>query len=752
MRSQAFAGILFLLVLVSLLTPSAKAFCEIAEPPTSVPTQVNGTQVEIRLVDGFARIVIIKEFYNPSPIVKEGQVFFPLEPGHELLTDLRLKVGNVVYNSSALESAEALEGFLEALRSGQDSALLQYDRARDVYWIAVTIPAFSARTTVATLEMPLTEQDGYYDYNYHLSVDARDSAQYLRVHVTIQATEELREVEVPSHPDLAVLRGGNDTAEININSTLEAQGHDLHVRFRTSGPSVSQYLDPVDGYRYVRYNLGAGDPLLQPSHLPSPRAALIAVDASGSMGKEGRWAAARDSVVEFLRGLNPGESFALAMFHGQQTHALSETLLPPSLESEGLARRFLGAQIPQGSTNFSTPVSQITTWARQAREHGQQPILLLVSDGGRTSGTDDLLHERQYSRLFYEDKMPVLALGVRPSQHADENRLRNLSHFNGGDYVALYEDIPWAIASLHAVERIPVMEEIRFALPEAADVEIASPNPQSVLRGGAALMMVRIQAGAAGSLTIDVSWPGIYGEEEIHRFRLPVNEIPTQPLLKREWVLVRVHQLLSALRGGEDPALVSELQAFALAHRIVTPYSSLLVRLPPQRTSPSAEFRAGPAASQGLAFCCSFGFDSGSSGAFAPSSERRPGLSGGNEFRPRQPPSLTSEERSAAGWRSDLSLPLIANGEIDRHLTSDSEEGKGILASGDVPLVRGTHVTIVESDGEIVAVHSDTVEHAQFSSVGWLFLSLVLVIVTFRIHRLRKRTNGQQKQGSRGAL
>src|SRR2546427_661328 len=78
----------------------AAAFCVIVEPPTPLPTQVNGTQVEIQLTEGFARVVIIKEFYNPSDEPKQGQIAFPLEKGHDLITDLRMKIGNVTYGSS----------------------------------------------------------------------------------------------------------------------------------------------------------------------------------------------------------------------------------------------------------------------------------------------------------------------------------------------------------------------------------------------------------------------------------------------------------------------------------------------------------------------------------------------------------------------------------------------------------------------------------------------------------------------------
>src|SRR5205823_7932112 len=131
-------------------------------------------------------------------------IFFPLEKGHELITDLRLKMGNVVYNSSAGDRGGALDDFLTAIAQGQDAALVQYDPPRDVYWIAVTIPPKEARTTITTLEMPLTKTDGFYEYTYRLSIDARDSVSYLRVHAHVETAAPLGEVQVPSHPNLPV--------------------------------------------------------------------------------------------------------------------------------------------------------------------------------------------------------------------------------------------------------------------------------------------------------------------------------------------------------------------------------------------------------------------------------------------------------------------------------------------------------------------------------------------------------------------
>src|SRR5439155_1489852 len=342
---------------------------------------------------------IIKEFYNPSDEPKQGQIAFPLEKGHELITDLRMKIGNVTYGSSTQNRTDALNAFLEAIAKGQDAALVQYDPPRDVYWIAVTIPPKEARTTITTLEMPLTKTDGFYEYTYRLSIDARDSVSYLRVHAHVETAAPLVEVQVPSHPSLPVVRGGLHFADAYINETRPAATGDLHIRFRAAGISLSQFADP-GGDRYVRFSLDAAD----------------------------------------------------------------------------------------------------------ARRAGQQPLLILVSDGRPTRAPFDPDLEPAYARISYEQEMPVFAMAVRPADHDDETVLHNLSAYHGGQFVALFGDVSSSVAELLASFRVPVLQGVQAEIPDSVNLTFASANPQVVWQGGEAFVIARMRGTTNDSLDLRVTW------------------------------------------------------------------------------------------------------------------------------------------------------------------------------------------------------------------------------------------------------
>lgn len=724
MRSALGLFVITLILPSLLLTSSqATAFCEILEPPSPLPTRVNGTHVEIQLTDGFARVVIIKEFYNPSDVFKEGQVFFPLEKSHELITDLRLKVGNIVYNSSAADRGGALDDFLEEIAKGRDVALVQYDPPRDVYWVAVTIPPRESRTTITTLEMPLSKRDGFYEYHYRLSVDARDSVDYLRVHVRIETAAPLH-VHLGNHPMIPILRSGDRVADVYLNDTAAIQGRDLHVHFGSLGPSLSQYVDG-DGSRFIRYAVGASDPAFQSSLAPLPRSLLIALDASGSMGLSGRWAAAKEAVRRLVADLRPQETVGLIAFGGPSTRILDEELREPTADFVAHLDRFLEDLGPRGSTSFAAPLSTIDRWSRESSSRGHQPVFVLVSDGAPTRGALGLDLETAYSRIATDARMPIFALAVRPSNHPAENLLRNLSHFQGGDSFTLTgADVSGAVHALLASIRVPVLRGITTDLPGSSGVDSANPSSQALLQGGEAVILAKLQSPSTDPITFRLEWDAGTARETMER-TFSSAAIPLQPLLKRQWILTRIHGLLTYLRAHEDPNVIESLKAFATANRVVTPYTSLLVTIPSSER-PSDGERGG--------------FSDGAGLVSFPGIIAAPSLGSGRSFAsgPLFLSPLEAEARRAEAIRRDLANPLVSDREVDRWVSASEPESARIEGGATSVRFAGTYLKVLEAGEELVGIYEESLFPTPLSTAGLgLAVTILSLCALFVVRRRR---------------
>ena len=441
------------------------------------------------------------------------------------------------------------------------------------------------------------------------------------------------------------------------------------------------------------------------------------------MGFLDRWSLAKDAVRRIASDLGAGESYGVAVFQGTTVAPSSPNLQAWTPAGEADLVRFLDSFRPHGSTSLAAPLAQAASWAIDAGRAGQQPILILVSDGRPTRAPLDPDLEPTYARISYEQAMPIYALAVRPADHDDETVLHNLSAYHRGELVTVRGDVPGPVADLLASIRVPVLAGLQAQISNATNLTLASANPQDVWQGGEAFVIARMRGTANDSLDLRMTWPDTSGATRALNIRSAGPDIPVQPLLKRQWVLTRIHALLEAARARADPAIIAELTTLGTENRVATPYTSLLVLLP--QPNPGGDRSTAPETS--LPGAPLFGAPALSS----PSSSTTSGLS--SIF----VPPLIAESRKADALRRDVRTSLVAQDEVDRYVAFGSPGYAKLDLSTATSRYEGTYLRILDVDGELVGVHRGLPDSSQLVANGIGFAGIFLAVVGFA--RLSRR-------------
>src|SRR3989449_1264215 len=306
--------------------------------------------------------------------------------------------------------------------------------------------------------------------------------------------------------------------------------------------------------------------------------------------------------------------------------------------------------------------------------------------------------------------MPIFAMAVQPADHADETVLHNLSHYRGGDLMTIFGDVSSPVADLLAAIRVPVLRGLQGEIPNVANLTFASANPQIVWQGGEAVMIAQMHGTANDSLDVRMTWPDASGVTRALAIRSAGADIPIQPLLKRQWVLTRVHALLDAAHARADPGVIAELTTLATENRVATPYTSLLVLLPQpdQGGDRSAADTSLPGSPLFGAPALSSPASSGGSFVFVPP--------------------LVAEARKADALRRDVGNLLVVQDEVDRYVTVGSPEYATLDLSTAPSGYEGTYLRILDVGGEFVGVQRGLPDSPRLLGSGPGFVGMIFAV------------------------
>ncbi|WP_437791508.1 AgmX/PglI C-terminal domain-containing protein [Sorangium sp. So ce693] len=513
--------------------PAAPAFAVAARRAEAAPfrlTAADGTGLRLVALTGRAVIeapLALAElhltFENPEDRVLEGTFSVTLPPGASV-GRLAMKIDDRWQEGEVVELQRAREAYEDFLHRKQDPALLEQAAGNEVSARVFPIPARGVK------------------------------------HIVLSYSQELR----PGAPFTVPLRGLPTVSRLDIEAAVAGAAAPVHaLRRNDAAPEADFVVDPARLTSIeARGGLRSGELVLARVNAPvdarpDPLAsAVILVDTSASraLGLEEQLGALAALARAVAQAGGPGAPLTVACYDQAVTPIF-----------DGAASAFGEveiARIRERQALGASDLGRALRWAgERARARGQRRVVLL-SDGIATAGEvapGALRGAAAALRGAGVERLDAVALGGL----RDEAALRQLvaaglprdgAVVDGARGAAEIERrLGSATRSGIAVN----IEGARWVWPRTLN---------GVQPGDEALVYAEVPAALPVRLTVDgrTTTPDLRGVE--------------RPLLERSWARAKIDGLLAREgAGGDQDAIRKQIIDLSIAHRVLSPYTALLV-------------------------------------------------------------------------------------------------------------------------------------------------------------------------------
>lgn len=570
-------------------------------------------EITVEIDNGNARVFVKQIFANHTEAIEEGNYVFAL-PALATVSDFGVWDGPTRIPAVILERKRAEEIYNQLKQQSIDPGLLQMgergaeEAKRSSIFSAriVPIPAYGTKRLEFEYRqaIPVENLKSYFAIPLRPDAYQAQSAKHLRINFELRSAlaianfsaaakafplqyDEKTAHRVKAHfegqnvnltEDFVATfeqdRAGNDTAE--VLTYRKAEGNQPSP---TETAPVKKTNDA--GFFEVEAllgdGIGTGTPQTSDANAPGePKSVVILFDVSLSMQWE-KLERSYQALETLLRSLKPTDNFNLILFNSQ-TRAFQTQPVSGDSAAVQHALDFVRASKLRGGTNLQAALE--AGLQQCGGKRGTSAYLVLISDGGATSGTI------QNGKLaaWYEGAWKKLAENERPKTYifgvgddANLPLLRMLARNDGVlEQVLSTEPLEFKLnAFLSKIGRSPVGQLRMEVAPDAGTQMVYAL--QDIAYPGAVARWVGRYPEPKRSVTFVVrgerggSPVGISKTVELPARSLEHSQLP------RIWARARVDALLEKIeREGEDQATIDEIIRLAREYKFVTPYTSFL--------------------------------------------------------------------------------------------------------------------------------------------------------------------------------
>jgi len=565
------------------------------QQPDPAVFSLNEMALEVRIDNGTARVRIRQIFGNHSVTVQEGVYQFVL-PAKATVSDFAVWDDVTRIPGVILERRRAGEIYEQSKAQAIDPGLLQMgERSADQAGSQpsqqftariLPIPRFGTKRIEMEYQHPVAVQRYQSEFVVPLKPDVYgvQTAGHLTILFELRSAHAIQDFAGISkiYPFQIRERTANLVRAEFFGNNVELK-EDLAVRYGLDAAEA-------DKVRVITERESASEPgFFQAQALlriPSaqrpgtpkdaaqpPRTVIVLFDNSLSMqwDKLERSFAACETALRRLRAI---DSFNLLLFNSEVSlFAPQPRLATPDNVEQALA--FIRNSRIRGGTNLQDALT-----AALAQTTGNEPYLMLISDGGATvgvarSGKLTAWYAEQWRKLPPARRPHTLVLGI--GDDANLPLLQMLASNNGNfDWVRSTEPIEFKLnAFVDKIGQEPV-KNLALEVTPASSVDLVYPLEDSRYAGSLATWVGQYKKPLPRAT---FTMTGIRGESALRlsgSASLPAAD-DEHPELPRTWAKARVDALLEKIaREGEDRASIDEIIRLSKKYKFVTPYTSFL--------------------------------------------------------------------------------------------------------------------------------------------------------------------------------
>ena len=574
------------------------------------------TSVVIDISGNLQRATVRQVYGNPYDVVIAAVYTFPL-PQSAAVDRMNMWIGDRLIEGKIHERYLAQQIYNEAIEAGQTASLLEQERPNIFTQTVGNILPGDSIVIEISYVAPVEYDDGEYEIVFPMVVGPRfvPAGNFVRrifdmyeVSTSVEDADRITppivpegtrtgydiEVTVNLNPGVAIQEfeslnhevdtklNWNGTVTITLENEDEIPNRDFVLRYTTAADRIQSGVIAHNGSMGGHFML-----ILQPdadidvSEI-TPKEMFFVVDCSGSMSGQ-PMEVAKETVRQFVRGMNPNDSFQIMRF-SETASSMSRSPLSNTEENVEEGIRYINNMSGTGGTMM---IEGIRAAIGYPEDPERMRFVIFLTDGF-IGNEAEILGELQ-STLGENTRLFSIGVGSSPNRYIIEG----LAEEGRGHayYVGLNEDPDESVAAIYDKINDPYLVGIDI---DWGDLDVHDIYPSRIpdLYAGEPLVIVG-QYNGSGTETVSLSGTvaGQRWGQELS-VTLPSRE-EDNDVIATLWARKKIHDLTRDMYDSygyqlNDQDIIDEITDTALDYQIMSEYTSFVAVSEEVRTDPDS--------------------------------------------------------------------------------------------------------------------------------------------------------------------